>query len=253
MLPEEFCEKYKINLDLKEKCLCQKAINEMKSAVDKIHDETHIHRILDCLDEFLQTKEFLKYEDNIDLKVLYISILWHDVWKAKRDPANGLIYLFEMFWDGMGSYLNFIKEAKKAKLDRNLTKKIQYIIRKHSAVQFLPFKNLESKIITALDVLDMIDFSRLKIVEDKYLNHREIRGTTLNLAKIGMIFCVERRASKNLFLEFFNEKLTRDNKIFVKRAWREIKEYEIMWNLKKNGKKKEFEAYREKLKKELGF
>jgi len=149
-----FISKNKIKLSPKALNLCQEAIERMKSGHDGLHNEKHVFRLLDNLDQFLKEETTID-KSKINFEVLLISLCWHDVWEATLLPNNIFLILFDMVFEGIGSMLKFAKRAKEVGLSKEITKEVKYAIRKHVRIKILPIKTLEAKILKDMDILDL--------------------------------------------------------------------------------------------------
>jgi len=243
MLPKDFIEKHKVKLDEIETKLCEEALQLMVKSVDVHHNETHVYRMLDYLDEFLDTEEYKKAAKNIDLKILFISILWHDAWKSERDPGNILVLLWDSLREGIGASLKFQKSAKLAGLDSVGIKKIGYIIRKHSLIQLMPAKGWEAHILSDVDALDGLNLDRIRLIEKKYLGERPVTLTNLRLARFSVKLFAKNKSDRSFFSGWAKEKYVGMREKFLKKAEVELNEYENLVNLKREGDQVGFERY----------
>lgn len=241
MLPKEFIKKHKIKLNKIEVKLCRDAMRMMRESLDVNHDESHIYRILDYWDEFIATREYKVITDEINLKALFVSICWHDIWKAGCDPKSVLMLLPDIWRDGTGSAHEFVRAARKAGLETEKIREIKYIIRKHSSVQFLPARNLEAKLLQDFDALDCFSFERIYLVEKKYLIDRPFNWPTLRLARyVAMVFVKNKKEESFNFL-WSRDSFRRKQKAVLDKIMPEIDEYEQLLRLMDNNQQLEFE------------
>jgi hypothetical protein len=140
---------------------CQTGIELMSQSQDPLHNQNHIFRMLDILDEFISGDRHLNWH-RVDFEVLILSICWHDCWKSLRRPASKRAGVYHMVAEGWGSYRMFGQRTKKFHLDPLLVKQTKYAIRKHSVVQFLPRRTMESRILQDVDHLEEWSAVRLR-------------------------------------------------------------------------------------------
>ncbi len=174
---EEFINKYQITLTDKMRKVCADGLARMQRGLDHVHNETHVEDIIGLLDTFFQSSDEVKFEQ-IDFNILLPAICWHDVWKAKRQPAGNLLKLkFEQYWDGIGSALIFTRYARREKTAKSLAREIRFAILHHGSLLFNLSKSrwqkqphLEARLVDDLDSLDFWSMKRLKYAESKYLD-----------------------------------------------------------------------------------
>jgi hypothetical protein len=241
MLLSKFVEKNNIKLSDIELDLCRKATEMMAGSIDVHHNESHIYRMLDYLEEFLATEEYRKSSKDFDLKVIFISILWHDIWRAKRSPENVVNVLRDALVEGIFAALYFQKEAKIAGLDEEIIKKVKYIIRKHSKYQLLPIKTKEAKIMIDIDVIDSFSLDRVYLLEKKYLYDRPVSAATLKLVKYATRVFVVNKTSRSFYSQWAKERFLQMKEILLAKAYPEIGEYEQMLKALKRGNMLEYE------------
>lgn len=221
MTLSDFLNKNKIKLSLTSLSLCNQALNIMNDSKDPLHDLNHVKRILDYLHQFLKNEARVKKDLNFE--VLILSICWHDTWKSERFSNNIIAFLFHNFWEGIGSMRLFGKVAKKAKLDKNISKKVKYAIRKHHSFQIRKRKTLEAKILMDLDVLDVWSMERLKVIE-KMLSEFKIGSRILKL----VIFYYKRYMLKKdetrLNFKWSRKEFKKRKTLYTKEVQRLIKE-----------------------------
>lgn len=177
----EFLQKNNIVLPKTIKSICTDGLKLMKKSVDPLHKEDHIFRILDSLDSLLKYNSKIKKE--IDFDVLLPAICWHDIWRSQKFYNTKITFLYATLFDGLRSAKLFKKNAKNLLIDKTLIKQISYTIRKHSAIQLLPYSTLTSKILKELDLLDEWSIERLNIIENDYLKTQLISPRVIKIAK----------------------------------------------------------------------
>ena len=178
---EEFLQKNNITLPESLFSLCQKGLGLMEKSIDPLHKGDHIFRILDSLNSLLKYNPHIK--EIIDFEVLLPAICWHDVWRSKKFFTSKSAFLYATFFDGLGSARFFKKTAKKLPIDKKLIKQITYTIRKHSAVQLLPYNTPTARILKELDLLDEWSQERLATIEKAFLIPRKLSPRTIKVAK----------------------------------------------------------------------
>jgi hypothetical protein len=139
----------------------------MKRSKDPYHDVTHIERMLQDLQQFLQ--EHKNSEKTLNLESVILSIYWHDVWKSHRVARNALEVLHHQILDGVGSAELFERAAKAAKISKDLIDQTAYSIRKHATFQFLPLRTEESKLLKDLDDLELLSVERFEKGKHLYI------------------------------------------------------------------------------------
>lgn len=131
----------------------------MKASLDDLHDFGHVERMVTDLKKLLGREERLKKK--LDMEVLFLSIAWHDCWKAKRDPRNPLSLWWSNFYEGWGSKKIFKKEAKRAGLDKRKMRKINEAIVKHTWFWKKAKRDWEAKVLWDMDNLDVWTVERV--------------------------------------------------------------------------------------------
>lgn len=147
-----------------------------------LHDQGHIFRLLDNLDQLLE-KERILVEDKIDWPALILAICWHDVWRAEKRPYHLLTWFVQGLWEGVGSMRLFQKQARRLGLPQRIVSTTSYAIRKHSGLQFLPRQTTEAKILADIDALDEWSLEKLKSLKKYYLDPKRINPAVLHFAK----------------------------------------------------------------------
>jgi len=179
-----------------------------------LHSETHIFRLLDNLDQFLEEEKFIdKKEINFD--VLLSAICWHDVWRAKREPYNFLKWLLEMLWEGIGSMLIFRKRAKEVGLSPELIREVGYAIRKHSDFQIFPKRTLESRILVDLDILDGWSLEKLEFLKKHYLSEDNIYWAPFRFGKFYFDHVMSRTTTKIFSYQWSRSEFNKRRKAYL--------------------------------------
>lgn len=137
----------------------------MKKSRDSLHDFFHIQNLFGLLDEFLIKHK--KIKKRLDLKAVFLAICWHDAWKAKHDPKTIGSIIYNQIMEGLLAAKLFKKESKKYAMDKSTIEKAAYAIRKHSTVQILKRKTLESKVLKDIDKIDSVNFERFLYAKNK--------------------------------------------------------------------------------------
>lgn len=143
--------------------LCKMGEEKMNQSIDDLHSDTHIKNLLKDLTAFLQ---YYPHHKLINFEVLLLAICWHDTWKAKKQSYNLFILTFYQIYEGIGSMILF-SQASVGLLPQHKITEVNYAIRKHSQLQFLPLQSLEAIILKDLDLLAKLDPQRMKILLEK--------------------------------------------------------------------------------------
>lgn len=216
----------------------------MRESLDVYHDESHVFRILNYLDGFMSTEEYKKISPYIDMRSLFMAILWHDTWKASREPKSILGVIPDIIIEGIACSRKFQKAAEAVGLDDDFIQKVKYIIRKHALIQVLPIMTIEAKILSDMDDLDAFSLNRLYLLEKKYSCDRPFDRSTWYLAKFGINIIKKKKTEKNFFLDWAKKELSNKKDIFLKKAQAGIDAYEEALLFLEKGSKLEFERYR---------
>lgn len=235
MLPEEFLKLHPIALSESEVRLCDEAVRMMKVAVDVHHDSTHICRLLNYLDDFMTAPDFKTIESQVDLKVLYISLVCHDMWRSQKDAHTSLQLLWYTIWEYIGSQKMFTELAKKYNLDAIVMRKVRYSIKKHVQFIFFPPKTIESRILKAIDELDQLSEERIALLEKKFLLDRPITAYYLRQAKFATKLFAETAGGAARYFPSIQNEINKKKQVIIKRLWQEIGDYETLLNLKRAG------------------
>ncbi|MDP2861126.1 MAG: hypothetical protein Q8N98_05490 [bacterium] len=169
MTLENFLSKNKIVLSLDVLDFCEDGFAAMGKSIDPLHDEKHLLRLLDDLDLLLADEPLID-KSAVNFSVLLLAVFWHDIWKAKRFPTTPLTFLFDQLWDGIGSRIIFLREAKRWSVEKAIIFPAAYAIRKHGRFEILPHKTLEAKILWDLDRLETWSLARIEHAKKRYFS-----------------------------------------------------------------------------------
>lgn len=241
MLPEEFISKHPLGLTKAEAQLCQKAMEIMSQSKDVHHGASHVYRLLDFLDEFMVSKDFRLLQEKVDLKVIYISFLWHDCWRSQKDPEHTFALIWGELMENVLAPALFSKFAKQYGIDKHLAAKIKYCIKKHARYIIIPLKGAEAKIVKALDVLDQFSSQRIAILQRKYLLDRPIRPYYPHLAKLALKIFLETDVKGIHYFSWVEKKVKLRKAKLIPELWEGIKEYEVLLSFRLPANKLEYE------------
>lgn len=242
MTVKEFLSKYPLDLSPEERQLCADAISRMEKAKDVHHGITHIYSSLGCLDEFIQTQDFQSINPRPDLKVIFLTILCHDCWRAGKDPQGPLALLWYTIGENFGNPRIFAKMANEHKIDPVLAAKVNYCIKKDGLFVVFPLKTPEAKIHKAIDEWDQFNETRIRVIEKKFLLDRPLKRYYVRQAKLAMKLFVELDNASAHYFPWIARKIEERKKIIIPRLWAEIGEYERLLELKEKGDVDAFEA-----------
>lgn len=144
--------------------MCDKALSIMSKSIDPMHDLAHVVRILDSYARYKKDVSNEIHDDDIML----LSICWHDVWKAKRNPGNFAAFFYDQLAEGIFTSRIFSNYHYNHSTDAKTRREVSYAIRKHSAFQLLPHKTLYSRLLWDLDELDEWNFQRVVDAGDNF-------------------------------------------------------------------------------------
>lgn len=218
MNPETFIQKWGVSISSEAQALCALGLELLLASKDPTHDEQHVASLLRNADRLLEQEQGLRQK--VNLEVLVLSIVWHDVWRAGFIPKNAVELLYAFLWDGMGSKKLFVHHAKKFGLKPQTMKATGYAIQKHHSVQFLPRKTLEAKILKDCDELELWSLARAKIMYTfalEYLN-------TLGMKKLSKRYLNMKLESsiKTVYFQTTARLLEQRMKVFLKEFDEEI-------------------------------
>ena len=240
---EQFIEKHRIQLTPPERRLCDEAMRLMSRSVDVHHDSAHIGRLLDYLDEFTATDEYRRLAPGLDLKVLLVSVLWHDCWRSRKDPGRITGLLWCTLYEGIGASSIFSRAAKRLGVGEALARRVSYAIRKHAYFKATSPSTLEARLLAAVDTLDHYSFERLKGLERKYLVERPISGISLRLAKLAIRLFVEPERRATRFFRWSKRRIHERKQRFLARVRRQVEEYRALLDRRKSRRPGEFTDY----------
>jgi hypothetical protein len=242
MHPNEFIDRYHIRLTPEEDALCRQALRIMTDSIDPHHDASHVWRLLGSLDEFIATEEFQSMAAEVDLKVVFMAILWHDCWRANKVAENRISLFWVIAYEGIGASRYFAKAARRANVGSMFRAAVSYVIRKHALFQFSPIRTLEAKILKVVDALDMYSPDRTYLLEKKYLLDRPISQGTYNFALFVLRLFAGKDPKPTYYFEW-SKKISEVRPAFVERVSREIAEYGELCDLLSEQRFHEFEQY----------
>ncbi len=242
MHPHEFLDTHQVHLTPEESALYEQGIDLMDRSIDPHHDATHIARLLDSLDEFMRTDEFQRMADRINVKVIFMAILWHDCWRAHKETERCVPLFWLTMYEGIGASRYFAKAAKLAEVEPAFGEAVTYAIRKHSLFQFWPIKTLEAKILKVVDALDMYSLDRTYLLEKKYLLDRPITPATYNAGLVVIRLFARKDPRPTHYFEW-SKKLAELRPAYLSRARKELAEYKMLCDLQHTKHVQEFERY----------
>lgn len=246
MRPQEFLERYHLELSTEEENVCRQAMDIMTQSVDSHHDKSHVERMLDYLHDFIETDEFRQIAGTVDLKVVFIAILWHDCWRSDKDATHSLSLLWLTLYEGLGASRAFSKAARKAGLDRAVWKKIRYIIKKHARFQLFPIKTAEAKILRMVDTLDMFNPDRTYLLKKKFFFEQPIKPSTYRAGLLVLrLFC--KKDPKAIHDFEWAQKISDLRASYAAYGRQVLEDYKVLCDLLSNGQFKEFEQYLDSL------
>lgn len=194
----------------------KEGFSRMKRSIDSLHDYNHIENLFGLLDEFL--KKHKKIKNRLDLKAVFLAVCWHDGWKAKHDPKTVGSIIYNQAMEGIFASQLFKKESKKYAVDKSTIEKASYAIRKHSSLQFLKRKTLESKVLKDIDKIDSVNFDRFLYAKNK--NFRFHKRRHLFLINLYMT-----RLSRDVYNFAWTKDILRlKRKNFLERFNREVRQ-----------------------------
>jgi hypothetical protein len=153
----KFYSKYSSSIDNEIYLASSEGYAIMRRSKDVSHDINHLNRMMSILDEVVEHDKNIK--ESVDLRVMLMSICWHDVWKSKFNQRWG--FFIDIF-EGLISSLLFIRGVKKYRLPDGVVRNSAYAIRKHSNVQFLKINTMEGRLLRDIDCIEMFSITRLK-------------------------------------------------------------------------------------------
>jgi hypothetical protein len=192
---------------------CNYASVEMQESRDPLHNFGHVVALMKDLQQFINEDKTMKW-DKIDMEAVVLAIYWHDVWKSKRFSKSIKTMVAHNMYEGIGSMRIFGRYAKQFQLDKELTKKVRYAIRKHSALQFLPKKSVESKILIDLDNLQQWSVERLKIMIELFGGIGAINPRLFKMADLYFRRWTLRITEKKYYFEWSKKQMRKRKIVF---------------------------------------
>ena len=248
MLPQEFLEQHHIELTKEESILCQQAAEIMAQSIDPHHDSSHAYRMLDYLDDFIRTDEFRRIAHTVNLKVVFIAVLWHDCWRTNKDAMHSVSLFWVTLYEGIGASRCFSKAARKAGIDRTLRRTITYVIKKHARFQLFPIKTVEAKILRMVDTLDMFNPDRTYLLKKKFFFEQPIKPSTYRAGLLVLrLFC--KKDPKAIHEFEWAQKISDLRDSYAAYGRQVLEDYKVLCDLLSDGQFKEFELYLESLQK----
>ena len=161
---------------------CREGLKLMSQSLDPLHNLAHIERILDNLDRFINESREVKWK-KVNFDVLLLAICWHDIWKSQRLATSGKKLVYYHLAEGLGSMRFFSRNSHSWNISPQTVKKAKLAIRKHSALQFLPTRNLEAKILKDMDKLEEWSIDRIRLVLGQIEDFKHISPRILTVFK----------------------------------------------------------------------
>ncbi len=221
-----FLLKEGVKLSKAGKYLIDRGWELMKNSKDDTHDERHVVRIMADLKKLLGEEKGLKKK--VDMESVILAILWHDVWKARRNPDNVFWLTWGNYYEGWGSKKMFEKEAEMAGMKKKKIEKIAEAIKKHPWFWKKAEREMESKVLWDLDNLDIWSMKRLVPKKDYFLS--KIWRKRDRLLMRAVFFYVQnflmKRKEKYLFFSWSRMEMVKRKEIFGKefgKIWREYR------------------------------
>ena len=248
MFPQEFLEQHQIELTGEESVLCRQATDIMSHSIDPHHDSYHVYRMLAYLDDFIRTDEFRRIAHTVDIKAVFIAILWHDCWRADKDATHSASLFWLTLYEGIGASRTFSKAARRVGLERSLRTMIAYVIKKHSRFQLFPIKTVEAKILRMVDTLDMFNPDRTYLLKKKFFFEQPIKPSTYRAGVLVLrLFC---KKDPKAIQDFeWARKISDLRASYAAYGRQVLEEYKMLCDLLSSGQFKEFERYLEGLRK----
>jgi hypothetical protein len=252
MFPDEFITRHDFELTLEERALCRQATDIMAHSVDPFHDSSHISRMLDSLDEFIRTDEFQAMAYTVDLKTVFLAILWHDCWRADKDVKRPLSLFWLTLYEGIGASRYFAKAARAAQIESELRLKVGYSIKKHARFQVLPINTLEAKILRMLDALDMFNPDRMNLLKKRFFFEQPIKPSTYRAGVLVLrLFCT--KVPKAIHGFEWSQRISTLREHYAAYGRHVLGEYEMLCDLLRKQQYQEFEDTLEELRKKYFY
>lgn len=241
MKPYTFIRKHSLKLTKNETFCVKKAIDILSRAADKNHGLNHVYRLLTFLDQFVLSREYRKISKSVNLKVVFLSILWHDCWRSKKDAQGPFSLLWYTIAENRACSRLFLKHARKMKIKQKTAKEIAYCLRKHCTFILFTPRTLEAKILRALDKMDEYCENRMLLLVKKFLIVKPIRAYYLKQAKLAIRLFVKPDSEDIHYFKWIEKRILKKKDRFIRRLWKGVREYETLLNLKTKGMKKELQ------------
>ncbi len=161
MTPEEFAQLHNLSVSTAVFTACNEALEIMSNSVDPLHTQNHVLRMISDLHSFMLNSSEIPWH-KVDFEILLLSICWHDTWKSYKLPTSKKTVFVYNQVDGYFSMRLFNRLINKHSLPKNIVNKTKYAIKKHSSLQFLPKRTLESKLLKDLDKLEEWSIDRIR-------------------------------------------------------------------------------------------
>jgi hypothetical protein len=210
-----FLEKNQIALSPAARESCEIALKRMAESRDVLHDQNHILRMYDLLDQFLANEKGVS-KILINFDVLLVAISWHDVWKATRRGKSFFDFLYSLYWDGFGSARIFIKHNHN--LEPKVFNQTYYAVRRHGPPRWFLKKTLELKILRDLDGLEEWSLMRLEGLVRQYENNRTAIHRLGRWLKIYFDMVLKKQKDNKYYFAWSKEEFLRKKEAYVKRV-----------------------------------
>jgi hypothetical protein len=198
---------------------CNFAAEEMDKSRDPLHNFEHVEAMMNDLQQFMNEDKTMKW-NKVDMEAVILAIYWHDVWKSKKFSKSIKTMLAHNMYEGIGSMRIFGRYAKKFKIGKLTSKRVSYAIRKHSLLQFLPKRSVESKILFDLDNLQQWSVKRIVDMIKAFGNLRNLNPIFFKMADLYFRRRMLKINENKYYFKWSQGQLTARRKVFLK----EIKE-----------------------------
>jgi hypothetical protein len=182
----------------------------------------------------------------VDLKTVFLAILWHDCWRAAKDAKRPLSLALLTLYEGIGASRYFAKAARAANIDPVLRRKISYCIKKHSRFQVLPIKIMEARILRIVDALDMFNPARTHLLKQRFLFDQPISLSSYRAGVLVLrLFCV--RDPKGIQEFEWSQKISTLRASYAAYGRHALADYKMLCDLLRQGQLTEFERLLDEL------
>ncbi|MFH0792322.1 MAG: hypothetical protein V1905_03860 [bacterium] len=219
----DFLVRNQLNISEAAGRICEQGIEMMRDSIDILHNSNHVYRMFGDLEHFIRDQPHIRKEINLD--VLLMSIVWHDVWRTSRFPFTVRSLLIDRLWEGIGSGGLFTRMARNSGLNQNTIKAVSYNIRKHAGVQFWPAKTIESQVLKDLDQLDEWSFERVKPLREKYPNIGVVDFRLVKLAQFYFDHFLIKKNITKFYFQWSQQEFINRREVFLNEINRLIAEY----------------------------